>query len=65
MDTDVNVADLDRYKRLLLAKRREIEAGAIRTIGAASGQGERQADVIDRANHTAPADLQVQLPGAM
>jgi hypothetical protein len=35
----VNAKDSDRYKQLLLAKRREIEAGAIGTIGAAVDQG--------------------------
>ena len=38
-NSNVNAKDLDRYKQLLLAKRREIEAGAIGTIGAAVDQG--------------------------
>jgi DnaK suppressor protein len=57
----VNAEDLDRYKRLLLAKRREVEAGPIGPIGAASGAGERQADVIDQASDATQADLQVHL----
>ena len=57
----MNVKELDRYKQLLLAKRREIEAGAIGPIGAASGPTERQADVIDQATEAAQADLQVHL----
>jgi DnaK suppressor protein len=57
----VNSKELDRYKQLLLAKRREIEAGAIGTIGAAGGPGERQADVIDEAAEAAQTDLRVHL----
>ena len=57
----MNAKDLDRYKQLLLAKRREIEAGAIGTIGAPSGLRERQADVIDQATDAAQVDLQVHL----
>jgi len=53
----MNAKDLDRYKQLLLAKRREIEAGAIGTIGAPSGLRERQADVIDQATDAAQVDL--------
>jgi DnaK suppressor protein len=57
----VDATHLARYKRSLLAKRREIEAGAIGTIGAAGGPGERQADVIDQATEAAQADLQAHL----
>jgi DnaK suppressor protein len=57
----MNAKDLDGYKQLLLAKRREVEAGAIRTIGAAGRPGERRADVIDQATEAAQADLQVHL----
>jgi len=55
----VNAQDLDRYRQLLLAKRREIEAGAIGTIGVAGS--ERQADVIDQATDAAQADFQAHL----
>lgn len=57
----MNAKELDRYKQLLLAKHREIEAGAIGTIGAPSGPGERQADIVDQATDAAQADLQVHL----
>jgi DnaK suppressor protein len=57
----VNTEDLDRYKQLLLAKRREIEARALGTIGAAGGPGEHSADVIDRASDAAQRDLDVHL----
>ena len=57
----MNAKDWERYKQLLLAKRREIEAGAIGTIRAAGEPGERQADVIDQATEAAQADLQVHL----
>jgi|SRR6516225_4749417 len=57
----MNAKDLDQYRQLLLAKRREIEAGAIGTIGAAGGLGERQADVIDQATDAAQVDLQAHL----
>jgi len=57
----VNAKDLDRYRQLLLAKCREIEAGAIGTIGAAGGAAERPADVIDQATDAAQVDLQVHL----
>jgi DnaK suppressor protein len=53
--------DLDRYRQLLLAKRHQIEAGAMGTVGAASGAPERPADVIDQATDAAQADLQVHL----
>jgi len=43
---------------MLLAKRREIEAGA---LSAAGGSEEREADVIDQASDAAQADLQVRL----
>ena len=58
---NVNARDLDRYKQLLLTKRGEIEAAAIRTIGAAGGPRERQADVIDQATEAAEMGLQVHL----
>jgi len=57
----VSAKELDRYRQLLLAKRREIEAGALGTLGAAGGPGERRADVIDQATEAAQADLQVHL----
>jgi len=57
----VNKEDLDRYRQLLLAKRREIEAEAVGTISAAGGQGERQPDVIDQATEAAQVDLQARL----
>lgn len=55
----MNARDSDQYRQLLLAKRREIEAGAIGTLGPAGGPGERRADVIDQATEAAQADLQV------
>ena len=57
----MNATELDRYRQLLLAKRREIEAGALGTLGAAGGPEERQADVSDQASDAAQADLQVHL----
>ena len=66
----MDAKDLDRYQQLLLAKRRNIEAGAIGTLGAAGAGGsqrdpggatERPADVIDQAADAAQADLQVHL----
>ena len=57
----MNARDLDRYRQLLLAKGREIEARAIGTLGAAGGATERPADVIDEAADAAQADLQVHL----
>src|SRR5215472_17874092 len=57
----MNAKDLDRYRQLLLAKRREIEAGAIGAIGAADGAAERPADVTDQATDAAQTDLQVHL----
>jgi DnaK suppressor protein len=58
---NVNEKELDRYKQLLLAKHREIEAGAIGTIGEAGKPGERQPDVSDQATEAAEMDLQVHL----
>lgn len=60
-EKNMNARDLDRYKQLLLTKRGEIEAVAIRTIGAAGGPRERQADVIDQATEAAEMGLQVHL----
>ena len=56
----MNAKELDRYRQMLLVKRREIEAGAIGTIAAAA-PGERQGDVIDQATEAAQVDLQVHL----
>ncbi len=57
----MNAKDRNRYRQLLLAKRREIEAGAIGTIGAAGGARERPADVADQAADAAQMHLQVHL----
>jgi len=57
----MDAKDLDRYRQFLLAKRRDIGAGAIGTLGAAGVATERLADVIDQAADAAQADLQVHL----
>ena len=57
----MNAKDLERYRQLLLAKRHEIEAGAIGTMGATGGTRERPADVADQATDAAQADLQAHL----
>lgn len=57
----MNPKDLDRYRQLLLAKRHEIEAGALGTIAGAGGAAERPADVADQATEAAQADLQAHL----
>ena len=57
----MNAKVLDRYRQLLLAKRHEIEAGAIGTIGAAGGAREHPADVADQATDAAQTDLQAHL----
>jgi DnaK suppressor protein len=56
----VNEKELDRYKQLLLAKRREIEAGAMGTLRTAGGL-ERRADVVDQATEAAQTEVQVRL----
>jgi RNA polymerase-binding transcription factor len=57
----MDAKEVERYKRSLLAKRREIEAAAIGTVRSAGERGERQADVIDQATEAAQADLHVHL----
>jgi len=57
----VNAKDLQRYKRLLLAKLEELSAARsdAETLVPAAGGG--QGDPIDKANADAEAELQIRL----
>ena len=53
-------ADLQRYKKLLLEKRRELSSTQDDTRARVTAGGGLQADLIDEAN--AEAELQIRLP---
>ncbi len=57
----VNARDLQRYKRLLLAKLDELSATRGRAETLVPGAGGGQGDLIDQANSDAEAELQVRL----
>jgi DnaK suppressor protein len=56
----MNVTDLQRYKRLLLAKLDELSINRP-AASLARGAGDLQGDVIDHANADAEADLHIRL----
>jgi RNA polymerase-binding transcription factor len=53
--------DLERYKRLLLAKLDELSAARHETEPPLMAAGAQQGDLIDQANADAEAELQVRL----
>jgi DnaK suppressor protein len=53
----MNARDLNRYKRLLLAKQRELSAGRAVLPAAGGAQG----DLIDEANLDSEAELQITI----
>ncbi len=57
----MSARDFERYKQLLLAKRRGIKATAIGTMGAAGGAAECPRDVIEQATQDTQTALQVRL----
>ena len=52
---------LERYERLLLAKRQELVTGTLRTLLTAGGAGGHGGDPTDRATEEAQTALQVHL----
>jgi len=57
----VNPADLQRYKRLLIARLDELSSKRTAAASLAPGAGDLQGDVIDQANADAEADLHIRL----
>jgi len=57
----VNARDLDRYKRLLLAKLDELSATRSGAETPVPGADERPGDLVDQANSDAEAELQVRV----
>lgn len=54
-------ADLQRYKKLLLEKRRELVSAPGDARALVPAAGSREGDIIDQANADAEAELQIQL----
>jgi DnaK suppressor protein len=57
----MNVTDLNRYRELLLAKRRALTAAKAATQSPAPSAGGDKGDLVDHASAAAEADLQVRL----
>jgi DnaK suppressor protein len=57
----MNARDLDRYKELLLAKRRELTAARAGMEGPAPASGADEGDLGDHAAAALEAELQVRL----
>ena len=57
----MNARDLDRYKELLLAKRRELTTARVGTESPAPSAGGEKGDLVDHAAAALEADLQVRL----
>ena len=57
----MNARDLERYKRLLLAKLKELSATKTGTESPVVAAGAHEGDLIDEANADAEAELQVRL----
>lgn len=57
----MDARDLQRYKRLLLAKLDELSAGRAETFSPLLGAGVPQGDLIDQANADADAELHIRL----
>ena len=57
----VNARDLDRYKRLLLAKLDELSATRDGTESLVPGAGGWQGDLVDQASSDTEAELQVRV----
>ncbi len=54
-------ADLQRYKRLLLEKQRQLTAAKVEAMAPLPGAGGLEGDLIDQANADAEAELQIRL----
>ncbi len=54
-------ADLQRYRKLLLEKRRELSSAQGETHSRVPAAGGLQGDMIDQANADAEAELQIRL----
>jgi DnaK suppressor protein len=57
----MNARDLDRYKELLLAKRRELTTARAGMEGPAPPSGAHKSDLVDHAAAALEAELQVRL----
>ena len=57
----MHTTDLPRYKRLLLAKRRELSASALEAFAPVPAAGGWQGDLMDQASADVEAELQIRL----
>lgn len=57
----MDARDLQRHKRLLLAKRQELSSARVGTEVRVPGAGDPQGDLIDQANADADAELHIRL----
>lgn len=57
----VSARDVERYKRLLLAKRDELSAARDETAALVPPAGGAQGDLMDRASADTQAELEIQL----
>lgn len=57
----MNAREVERYKRLLLAKRRELSAERAEAAALVPAAGGPQGDVVDQATADAQAELQIRL----
>jgi len=57
----VHTTDVQRYKRLLLAKRRELSASALEASAPVPAAGGWQGDLMDQASADVEAELQIRL----
>ena len=57
----MNVRDLNRYKELLLAKRRELTTVRVGTASPAPSSGGDKGDLVDHAAAAMEAEVQVRL----
>jgi DnaK suppressor protein len=57
----MNVRDLNRYKELLLAKRRELTTARVGTASPAPSSGGDKGDLVDHAAAAMEAEVQVRL----
>jgi DnaK suppressor protein len=57
----MNVGDLNRYKELLLAKRRELTTGRVGSQSPAPSSGGDKGDLVEHAAAALEAEVQVRL----
>lgn len=56
----MNPSDVHQYEELLLAKRKELSATAVKSESVVRGAGGQQGDVIDQANADVEAEIEIR-----